>query len=157
MYYAVSSDKWTNVKIRFMSRRTHYPLLPPECPPPCSGPGTGRREVLGSVPDNQQFNTFTKEKATFHLGQSLLSIWSQSQGQPWPKGPGATSLYVSPTQGTRISFHYKPHGRRCQLKSSKVKKQFQSTLRKTLSSLKDQEKKEVSTQHSNITFRLFTF
>lgn len=91
LYYAVSSDKWTNVKIQLMSWRTHWPLLPPEHPPPCSGPRTGRREACGSVADNQQFNTFAKEKATFHLGQSLLGMWSQSQGGPQPKGPRATS------------------------------------------------------------------
>lgn len=117
------------------------PLPHPQRPPPCSVLGTRRTEVLGGVSNDQQLNTFAKEKATPHL---LSLAFSLRTAGLWTKRSWGHKPAYGPTQGTRISFHYKPRGRRCQLKSPKVKAQSQSTLRKSLSSLKF-GKKEVLT------------
>lgn len=103
LYYAISSDKWTNVKIQFMSR-TNCPSPPP--PVPSSLLSAGNWE------ERSPWRYFWQPTTQYHCkGQGnsppgLVSPWhsvlGHSQGFD-PQISGATSLHVAQLKLPRLT------------------------------------------------------
>lgn len=98
----------------------------------------GQKSLAAFLTTNNSI-PFQREDKTTPTWATLLGFQSQDRA-----GLETKNSWGHPSHGTRISFHCKPCGRICPLKSPNVKEQSQSTLRKSLSSLNSGGKRSVN-------------
>lgn len=93
LYYAVSLDKQTNVKIQFMSR-TNCPLPHPQCPPPGSVQVRGQKSVAvsltanNSIPLQRYWQLSTRDSLSLAPGL-------RAERSSCPESLGVTNLHVA--------------------------------------------------------------